>query len=103
MHTSRTVAPGDAVELTELDRHVLAFEHAHTGHDRTKEADIRVEFDMSPTRYYQVLGRVIDSPAALAYDPQLVHRLQRLRRDRVAARGARAFVAPDRERREEER
>lgn len=102
MNPSRADA-APAAELTELDRHVLAFEHEHARHDRTKEADIRVEFAMSPTRYYQVLGRVIDSPAALAYDPQLVHRLQRLRRERVAARASRGFVAPDRPGREEER
>lgn len=102
MHPSRTDAAPEA-ELSELDRRVLAFEHDHTGHDRTKEADIRIEFAMSPTRYYQVLGRVIDSPAALAHDPQLVHRLQRLRRQRVAARAARSFVAPARAGREEER
>jgi hypothetical protein len=76
-------------ELSDLARHILAFEHDRTRHDRVKEAEIRVEFDMSPARYYQVLGRVIDSPAALAYDPQLVGRLQRLRRTRVEARAAR--------------
>ncbi|GAA1493586.1 hypothetical protein GCM10009627_19320 [Curtobacterium herbarum] len=101
--TSVTALPTD--ELTELAKHVLAFEHERARHDRTKEAEIRVEFDMSPTRYYQVLNRVIDSPAALAYDPQLVTRLQRLRRARTSARAARSFVAPpaDHEGREEER
>jgi len=87
-----TATPAD--ELSELDLHVLAFEHDRARHDRTKEAEIRIEFDMSPARYYQVLDRVIDSPAALAHDPQLVGRLQRLRRARTRARAARAFVAP---------
>ncbi|PYY39335.1 DUF3263 domain-containing protein [Curtobacterium sp. MCPF17_046] len=98
-----TALPAD--ELTELAKHVLAFEHDRARHDRTKEAEIRVEFDMSPTRYYQVLNRVIDTPAALAYDPQLVTRLQRLRSARTSARAARSFVAPpaDPEGREEER
>ncbi len=40
--------------LSELARHVLAFEQERARHDRTKEAEIRVEFDMSPARYYQV-------------------------------------------------
>ncbi len=87
-----TTIPAD--ELSELDKHVLAFEHERARHDRTKEAEIRVEFDMSPARYYQVLNRVIDLPAALAYDPQLVTRLQRLRHARTRARATRSFVAP---------
>jgi len=87
-----TALPTD--ELSELDKRVLAFEHDRAQHDRTKEADIRVEFDMSPARYYQVLNRVIDQPAALAFDPQLVGRLQRLRHARTRARAARSFVAP---------
>jgi hypothetical protein len=78
-------------DLSDLARQILSFEHDRSRHDRAKEAEIRVEFDMSPARYYQVLGRVIDSPAALAYDPQLVSRLQRLRRTRVEARSARTF------------
>jgi len=86
-----TALPAD--ELTELDKHVLAFEHDRARHDRTKEAEIRVEFDMSPARYYQVLNRVIDLPAALAYDPQLVGRLQRLRHARTRARATRSFAA----------
>ncbi|PCN46961.1 hypothetical protein Csp2054_14745 [Curtobacterium sp. 'Ferrero'] len=87
-----TTTPADA--LSELDLRVLAFEHDRARHDRSKEAEIRVEFEMSPARYYQVLDRVIDSPAALAHDPQLVTRLQRLRRARTAARAARRFVQP---------
>ncbi|WP_439692801.1 DUF3263 domain-containing protein [Curtobacterium sp. SP.BCo] len=94
-----------AGELGALALRVLAFEHERPRHDRTKEAEIRVEFEMSPARYYQVLNRVIDSPAALAYDPQLVTRLQRLRTARTSARAARSFVAPGAapEGREEER
>jgi hypothetical protein len=91
--------------LPEFAEHVLAFEHERPRHDRTKEAEIRVTFDMSPARYYQVLNRLIDTPAALASDPQLVNRLQRLRSARTSARAARRFVAPnaDGEGREEER
>lgn len=73
---------------------MLVFEHDRARHDRRKEAEIRDEFDMSPARYYQVLNRVIDSPAALAFDPQLVTRLLRLRRARTSARAARTFASP---------
>ncbi|WP_243698001.1 MULTISPECIES: DUF3263 domain-containing protein [unclassified Curtobacterium] len=94
-----------ADQLSELAQRVLSFEHDRARHDRTKEAEIRVEFEMSAARYYQVLNRVIDSPAALAYDPQLVTRLQRLRHARTSARATRSFVAPGAapEGREEER
>ena len=96
-----TALPTD--ELSDLDKRVLAFEHDRARHDRTKEAEIRVAFDMSPARYYQVLDRVIDLPAARAFDPQLVGRLQRLRHARTRARAARTFVAPAPDPREEER
>lgn len=107
--TAVTASPTDEQrsvdELSELAKHVLSFEHDRARHDRTKEAEIRVEFEMSAARYYQVLNRVIDSPAALAYDPQLVTRLQRLRHARTSARATRSFVAPGAapEGREEER
>lgn len=44
---------------------------------------------MSPTRYYQVLNALIDSPVALAHDPMLVKRLRRQRATRQRARSAR--------------
>lgn len=37
---------------------------------------------MTPARYYQVLSRLIDEPAAMAYDALLVRRMQRLRDSR---------------------
>jgi hypothetical protein len=44
---------------------------------------------MSATRYYQVLNALIDQPEALAFDPMLVKRLQRMRAARQRARSAR--------------
>jgi hypothetical protein len=55
---------------------LLAFEAkwgAHTGH---KEEAIRRELGVTPARYYQLLGRAIDTREALELDPLLVHRLQ---------------------------
>jgi hypothetical protein len=46
-------------------------------------------FDLSPTRYYQVLNQVIDNPQALAAEPLLVRRLRRLRASRQKTRAAR--------------
>ena len=54
-----------------------------------KETAIRERFDMSATRYYQVLNALVDRPEALAADPMLVKRLRRLRASRQKARAAR--------------
>ena len=82
------VAPaGDA--LSERDQQVLAFERQWWKYAGAKEQAIRELFDMSATRYYQVLNALIDSPAALAHDPMLVKRLRRMRASRQRARSAR--------------
>ena len=51
-----------------------------------KEPAIRAAFDVSAGRYYQLLSRLIDSPAAYAYDPLVVLRLRRQRDRRRRAR-----------------
>nr|WP_221189541.1 DUF3263 domain-containing protein [Microbacterium proteolyticum] len=63
----------------------LAFEGEWRRHAGAKEEAIRAEFGLTPARYYQVLGRLIDTPDALAHDPMLVRRLRR-RRDEAADR-----------------
>jgi hypothetical protein len=85
---STAPAPGDA-ELSERDQQVLAFERQWWKYAGAKEQAIRELFDMSATRYYQVLNALIDSPAALAHDPMLIKRLRRLRSTRQRARTAR--------------
>ena len=47
-----------------------------------KEEAIRRELGVAPTAYYQLLSQLIDDPAAIAYDPMLVKRLQRQRASR---------------------
>ena len=37
---------------------------------------------LSPVRYYQLLNQLLDDPAFLQADPQLVYRLRRLRTNR---------------------
>ena len=54
-----------------------------------KEQAIRELFDMSATRYYQVLNGLLDDPAALEFDPMLIQRLRRMRASRQRARSAR--------------
>ena len=73
-------------ELTARDLAMLAFERASWKHGGQKEEAIREEFGVSAARYYQLLGALIDSPAALQEDPMLVKRLQRLRDARTVRR-----------------
>lgn len=77
------------VELSERDQQVLSFERQWWKYAGAKEQAIRELFDMSATRYYQVLNALIDSPAALEHDPMLVKRLRRLRLSRQRQRTAR--------------
>ena len=76
-------------ELTEREQDVLAFERQWWKYAGAKEQAIRELFDMSATRYYQVLNALIDRPEALTFDPMLVKRLRRLRAARQKARSAR--------------
>lgn len=65
--------------MTERDREILAFERRWWRHPGAKEQAIRDTFGLSTTRYYQLLNRLLDQPAALAHDPVLVGRLRRIR------------------------
>jgi hypothetical protein len=75
--------------LNRRDREILAFERQWWKYAGAKEQAIRELFDMSATRYYQVLNALIDTPEALAADPMLVKRLRRLRASRQRQRSAR--------------
>jgi len=83
------VTPHTVAELSDRDREILAFERHWWKYAGAKEQAIRDLFDMSATRYYQVLNALIDRPAALVADPMLVKRLRRLRASRQRARSAR--------------
>ena len=80
---------GAAESLSERDREILALERLWWQYAGAKEQAIRDKFDMSATRYYQVLNALIDREDALAYDPLLVKRLRRLRAQRQRSRSAR--------------
>jgi Protein of unknown function (DUF3263) len=75
--------------LTRREREILAFERQWWKYAGAKEQAIKDLFDMSATRYYQVLNALIDRPDSLAADPMLVKRLRRLRASRQRARSAR--------------
>ena len=81
-----------SVPLDQLDRRdheILAFERQWWKYAGAKEQAIRELFDMSATRYYQVLNALLDKPEAMAADPLLIKRLRRLRTSRQRTRAAR--------------
>jgi hypothetical protein len=93
MDAANALRPGQSAageeELSERDQELLRFERQWWKYAGAKEHAVREKFDMSSTRYYQVLNALIDRPEALAFDPLLVRRLRRLRAARQRARSAR--------------
>ena len=89
--TESTTAAGD---LSERDAQILAFERQWWKYAGAKESAIRELFDMSATRYYQVLNGLINNPAALSEDPMLIKRLRRLRSERHRERSVRRLQLP---------
>ena len=75
-----------AMALSPRDQAILDFERSWWTEPGPKEGAIRERFDLSPTRYYQVLSDLLDAPEALGYDPLVVRRLRRLRDRRRRAR-----------------
>ena len=78
-----------AAGLSQRDREILEFERHWWKYAGAKEQAVREKFDMSSTRYYQVLNALIDRPETLEEDPLLVRRLRRLRSSRQRQRSAR--------------
>ena len=87
--TAAPVATRQVAELSARDQEILGFERQWWKYAGAKEQAIRDLFDMSATRYYQVLNALLDNPAALEADPMLVKRLRRMRASRQRARSAR--------------
>ncbi len=79
----------ETTSLSERDREILDFEHQWWKYAGSKEQAVRDLFDLSPTRYYQILNQLIDSEDALAHDPMLIKRLRRQRARRQRTRSAR--------------
>src|SRR6187551_3957936 len=85
----RPTEAGAGAQLSERDQEILAFERQWWKYAGAKEQAIRELFDMSATRYYQVLNALLDKPEAMAADPLLIKRLRRLRTSRQRTRAAR--------------
>src|SRR5665809_104990 len=80
-------------ELAQRDIDILDFERSWWKHAGVKEQAISERFEMSATRYYQILNELLETPAAMAHDRILVKRLQRLRSYRRKQRVARLLGA----------
>lgn len=85
---SEVVALSQQAALSQRDADILEFERHWWKSPGAKDQTIRERFDMSPTRYYQCVNDLIDTPEALAADPLLVKRLRRLRAERRKNRSA---------------
>jgi hypothetical protein len=72
--------------LTDRDRAILDFERSWWSEPGKKELAIRERFDLSTTRYYEILNELLDAPEALEYEPLVVRRLRRVRDRRRRAR-----------------
>jgi hypothetical protein len=79
--------------LNQRDHDILDFERTWWKHAGVKEQAIKERFEMSATRYYQILNELLEQPAAMDYDPILVKRLKRLRVYRQRQRVARLLGA----------
>lgn len=92
------LSPDAAVErpgsLTERELRILEFERQWWRQPGSKEQAIRDRFELSATRYYQLLNALIDNPDAMAHDPVLVKRLRRLRASRRRSRAPRGPLHP---------
>ena len=88
-HALNNPPPEGPAALSGRDAAMLDFERQWWKYAGAKEQAVREKFDMSSTRYYQVLNALIDRPEALVHDPLLVRRLRRLRATRQRQRSAR--------------
>ncbi|HET6809502.1 MAG TPA: DUF3263 domain-containing protein [Acidimicrobiales bacterium] len=72
--------------LSDQERAILELERSWWREPGSKEARIRDRLGLSTTRYYRLVGALIDSADAFAYDPLVVLRLRRERDRRRRAR-----------------
>ncbi|AQP45294.1 DUF3263 domain-containing protein [Tessaracoccus flavus] len=91
MSQATTFAHG--VELSARDAAVLDFEDGWYKSPVPKEQAIMERFQLTSTKYYQLLNALIDAPEALEYKPLLVKRLRRERSRRQQLRSARRLHA----------
>lgn len=91
MDAAEALTPAEPPEsgLTARELEILAFERQWWKYAGAKEQAIRELFDMSPTRYYQLLNNLLEKQEAIQVDPMLIKRLRRQRSVRLRSRAAR--------------
>jgi hypothetical protein len=84
------------MQLTDRDRAILDFERSWWNEAGPRDARITEKFELSATRYYEILHELVDLEEAYEYDPLVVRRLrrQRDRRRRARHEAARASEPP---------
>jgi hypothetical protein len=84
--------------LSDRDRAILDFERSWWVQPGNKGAAIRDRFDLSTTRYYQLLRALSVAADAADYDPLVIRRLRRSqsRRRRARLEGRPASQPPGR-------
>lgn len=70
--------------LSDRERAIIDFEREWcvAAADGPKEQSIRERLGISGARYYELLGALLDLPAAMDYDPLVIRRRLRSRNDR---------------------
>lgn len=64
--------------LSELDRRILDFERGWWLHPGLKDQNIPELLGVQPRVYYRRLRELLETEAAISYDPLTVRRLRRL-------------------------
>ena len=81
-----TEPPHYPPQLQPRDRAILDFESSWWAESGPKEQLIRDRFELSATRYYQILNELLETDEAYEYNPLVIRRLRRLRHRRRRAR-----------------
>ena len=94
IHGSVTTPEYASAMVSERDREVLDFEGSWWLFPGPKDRAIREYLEMSATRYYQAVRRLIDDEEAIAYAPMTVLRLRRMRDERLEQIARRTGTKP---------
>lgn len=78
--------------LTEDQKAIIDFAARWWKYAGAQEQAIRDDFEISGTRFWQLLNELLDEPAALAYDPVTINRYRRMRDQRARARSMRRLL-----------
>jgi hypothetical protein len=81
--------------LTAREKEMLLLERKWFRYRGAKETIVRERWDISMTRYYQLLNNLVDKDAALAWDAITVRRLRRHRATTQRTRSVRRFGQDD--------